>query len=154
LICLQRLGEVYAIQGDYKDANTLFAEVLKGCEASTAPISYAHILTDMGELARLQEHFTEAIAYYKQALDVYVRHDPFDEMSQTWTGLGLSLCYINIGQEDEAAEEIRKAVQTQKAILGETNPHTLHTHEQLYMHQNLLPGQLRKENGYGNKYLN
>jgi tetratricopeptide (TPR) repeat protein len=94
-------------------------------EARTESNLYANLLKDMGELARCQEQYTDAIAYFKKALDVHVRHDPFDEIWGTLIVVPLGLCYLSTGQEDEAAEEIRKAFQTRVAILGETHPHTL-----------------------------
>jgi len=60
-------------------------------------------------LTNINNPHTEAITYYKQALDVKLRHDPFDEISGTWIAVSLSVCYLRNGQEDEAAEEMRKA---------------------------------------------
>jgi len=72
---------------------------------------------------------------------MYVRHEPFDEIRGTWTVIPLSLCYLCTGQEDEAAREVRKVVQTRKAILGETHPHTLESYrglQNVYMNRDLL----------------
>ncbi len=89
------------------DSATLFArQELKLARDSGSKLYESAALITLAEVERIKAKYVDAIAYYQKALTIKTAIKEYRGAGAAYYGIGL--CYMYMGQSDEAAKQFKK----------------------------------------------
>ncbi len=136
---LGNLATVFAIKGDYDKADAHLREAKQLLEQSSDFLGIAHIENERGLLLEEQSRYSEALSYYKRALDLRMQHG--DSYVQSQSINNVAFIHFLLGDFSLAEVYWRQAIQA----LTNLNEQAILTSTQLSLtHLLILRGEFRQ----------
>ncbi|SCY55912.1 tetratricopeptide repeat-containing sensor histidine kinase [Flavobacterium caeni] len=127
------LSSAYMDSGDLKLAESTIDESYRLAQKTEYIIAYLYYFSNKGNIRNQQKKYPEAIAFYKQGLDLAQKLGAADMVAEITIALGE--CYYYSGQYAQAREHLESGLETAKAIdLGSLKYQTLGILAETYNH--------------------
>jgi len=108
------LGRIYILQGKLNEAREVLGRALSWAEKSHDPFERNTALLMMGQLMKKMKHYSDAAEYFKQAIQVAVKHKFKQRIYMSY--YELADCYEEMGDLDGFKDATEKMYRAQKEM--------------------------------------